>query len=68
MVQNIANPEDKFLRRAILITIALVLLYLLWNVLLAIAVVVIGVLIAARFGTPILRFFTSLWNQLRRNF
>lgn len=61
------HPDDRWIRRAVLIVFGLILLYFLWNILLAIVVVVAGVLIAARFGGPILRFFSSCGDYVRRN-
>ncbi len=68
MTPTTETAEDKWFKRLVLIAIALIFLYLFWSVLLAIAVVVIGVLIAARFGGPILRFVSSCGEYLRRNF
>lgn len=61
------NPDEKWFRRVFLIVIALILLYFLWNILLAVVIVVIGVLIAARFNKPILHFFSSCNKYMRRN-
>jgi len=66
MEMQLENSDAKWIRRIVILVIALIILHYFWDILLGIAVVVVGVLLAARYQVPINRFFSRCVETVRK--